>query len=125
MYLALIAIQGLHVAVLRKQSHRGNLLACQDGIQKLQQSKTGCLQRLRHRFCAVGRILHIVLQSRFHGAQQQCGLRHAHHFQRTTGLVQLLFGRAQRAAVQCPQIGMTRLLRFAHKPAGGFHGCVQ
>ena len=124
-HLARIAVQALHIAILRKKRHRRNALTGQHGLQILQQRKTGFFQRLHHCLGAVGRVLHKVLQRGLHGTQQQGRLWHAHHFQGPAGLVQLLLGHAQRTDIQRRQIGVSRLLRLAHKTAGGLDRRIQ
>ena len=125
MHLALGIKQGLHITVLGEQGHRRNPFASQHGLQKLQQGKAGFFQCLDHGFRAIRWFLHIMLHGCFHGTQQQCSLRHAHHFQSPAGLVQMLLGHAQRAAVQRCQVRVARCLGFSDKKSCGLDGAVQ
>ena len=128
-HLGVVAEQGLHVAVLREQRHGRDRLAGQHRLQELQQGKAGFFQGQGDGLGAVRRLLHIVLHRRFHGPQQQRGLRHAHHVEGTAGLVQLLLGHAQGTAVQRRQVRIAGLFGLAHKTTrrldGGVHRLAQ
>ena len=93
-------MQCLHIAVLREKRHRQYPFACQHHIQVLKQSETGFFQGLYSGIGAIVGVLHVVLHRRFHCLQQERCLGLAHHIQGTCRLVQLLFGHAQRTAVQ-------------------------
>ena len=98
------AIEGLHVAVLGKQGHSRHVFAGQCVVQVFTQGKAGALQHPGRTVGACLGALHKFLHRRFHGPQHQGGRRHAHHFQRAGGLVQLLARQPQGRNVQRSQV---------------------
>ena len=117
--------QGLHIAVLRKQRYSRHRFAGEHAVQVFTERKTGTLQYCGGFVCAQLRALHIPLDSRLHRPQDQGGRSHAHHLQRTTGLVQLLARHAQGTGIQRRQIRLLGYLGIVDKAAQRLDGSVQ
>jgi len=122
---ALGARQGLHFTVLREQGDGRRLLARQHVFEVLEQGKARSLDG-RYGFPGAQRwLLHEFVYRRFHGAQQQRNGRHAHHFEGTAGLVQLLSRHAQGTCIQRRKVGIPGLFGFVHEAAHRLDGSVQ
>jgi hypothetical protein len=96
---ALVADQFQHVAVLRKQRHRRHRLAGQQGIEKIGDGEAGTLDLVHGTVGAALRIGDEALHRELDGAEHQRGRGMPHHLQSANGLVQLLAGHLQRAAL--------------------------
>ena len=120
-----IAGQCLGIAVLGKQSHRRHALARQHGFQIFHQRKVRALKGRCGFLGAVFRALHKTVNGSFHASQHLRRAADAHHFQRTTGLMQLLACNAQRRCVQRFQIRLAGCIRIPNKTAYGLGRCLQ
>ncbi|MDT4804558.1 hypothetical protein FQZ97_373380 [compost metagenome] len=107
---ALIAAQLQHVAVLREQRHRRHGLAGQQCAEEIGDGKAGTLDLVHGTLGAALRFGNEALHREFDGAQHQRGRAVADHLQRADGLVQLLAGHLQRAA-----LGLRGTAHVAHE----------
>ena len=117
--------QGLGIAVLGKQRDRRRGLASQNGFQVFDERKARTLNHCGSIVAAGLRPLNELLDCRLHGAQDQSWRAHAHHFQRTTRLVQLLASDAQWACVQRCKIRLACGFCISHKTAHGLDSAIQ
>ena len=92
--------QRLDIAVLREQRYGRCGLASQHRLQIFDQRKAGALNHSGSIVAAGFWPLHKFLYGGFHGPQNQRRWAHAHHFQRTASLVQLLACYAQGPCIQ-------------------------